>query len=85
LSVALFGLAPRAGLAMWGVLAVCFVIGFFGELLDLPALVTSLSPFEHTPMVPAEDIEALPLLAQSAVAVVLGATGMAALRARDIG
>jgi ABC-2 type transport system permease protein len=85
LSVALFGLAPRAGPSMWGVLALCFVIGFFGELLDLPTWLTSLSPFEHTPMVPAEDLDVLPLFAQSAVAVVLAATGMARFRARDIG
>jgi ABC-2 type transport system permease protein len=85
LSIALFGLAPRAGPAMWGVLALCFVIGFFGELLDLPGWLTGLSPFEHTPMVPAEDPDVLPLLVQSAVAVALGGAGMAAFRARDIG
>ena len=85
LAVALFGLAPRAVRVVWGVLAVCFVIGFFGELLELPAWLTTLSPFEHTPMVPAEDIDVLPLLAQSAMAVVLGAAGMVRFRARDIG
>ncbi|HEX6382399.1 MAG TPA: ABC transporter permease [Acidimicrobiia bacterium] len=85
LAVALFGLAPRAGRAVWGVLAVCFVIGFFGELLDLPNWLTNLSPFEHTPLVPAEDPDVLPLLVQSAVAVMLAATGMAAFHARDIG
>jgi ABC-2 type transport system permease protein len=85
LATALFGLSPRAGPAVWAVLAMCFVIGFFGELLDLPAWLTNLSPFEHTPLLPAEDLDARPLLSLSAVAVALAAAGLSGFRARDLG
>ena len=62
LGVALFGLVPRALVAIWGLLAVCFVVGFFGEILGLPRWALAVSPYEHTPLVPAEDLTAAPLL-----------------------
>jgi ABC-2 type transport system permease protein len=85
LTAALFGVLPRAAMAMWGVLIACFVVGFFGELLDLPGWLTDLSPFEHTPLVPAEAVDARPLLGLGSVALVLGAAGLWGLRSRDIG
>lgn len=85
LTVALFGLAPRAAAASWGFLAVCFVIGMFGQLLDLPMWVNDVSPFQHVPQLPAADLTIAPLLALTAVAAGLTAAGVAGLRRRDIG
>ena len=60
-ALALFGLAPRwVGLA-WGVWALWMVLAIFGSLLDPPALVLDLSPFEQTPLVPAQTATFLPL------------------------
>ena len=84
-SVALFGLLPRAVAAVWGLLALCFLLGFFGEILDLPGWALALSPYEHTPLAPAEDVRVAPLLVLTALALALGAAGLRGLRARDIG
>lgn len=84
LAVALFGWTPRAGAAAWGVLGVCFVIGWLGGLLDLPGWLVDLSPFSHVPSAPVDQITAAPLLWLGAVAVGLGALGVVGLRDRDI-
>ena len=85
LGLMLFGLAPRAVVAVWGVLALSFVAGFFGELLDLPVWVLGISPYEHIPLVPVEPMTAAPLLALTGLAVTLGTAGLWAFRTRDIG
>jgi polyether ionophore transport system permease protein len=84
LAVALFGLAPRAALAAWAGMAFCFVIGMFGELLDLPRWLTDLSPFQRTPRVPADGLTLLPVVAIAVVAAALTAAGMAGFRHRDV-
>lgn len=84
-AVALVGLVPRrAGLA-WLPVAWLAVVLFLGTLLDLPAWARDLSPFTHTPAVPQEDLDALPLVVMTAVAVALTTLGAAALRRRDVG
>jgi ABC-2 type transport system permease protein len=85
LAVALFGLAPRAVAAAWGALALWFVIGFLGELLDLPGWVVDLSPFQHVPEMPVEGFALAPLAALTAVAAALVAAGVAGFRHRDAG
>jgi ABC-2 type transport system permease protein len=85
LSAAIVGLAPRATIVPWGVLAGCFVIGMFGQLLDLPPSIQDLSPFQHVPPYPATELRVLPLLALTALAAGLTALGLAGLRHRDIG
>lgn len=83
-AVALFGWAPRAGAVAWGVLAVCFIIGWLGGLLDLPGWLVDLSPFSHVSSAPVDRIKAAPLLWLSAVAAGLSALGIAGLRQRDV-
>ena len=85
LSVAIVGLAPRATIVPWAALAGCFVIGMFGQLLDLPPSIQDLSPFQHVPQYPATGLRVLPLLALTALAAGLTALGLAGLRHRDIG
>ena len=85
LGAAIVGLAPRATVMPWAALAGCFVIGMFGQLLDLAPSIQDLSPFQHVPPYPATDLRARPLLALVAVAAGLTALGLAGLRHRDIG
>jgi ABC-2 type transport system permease protein len=85
LAVALFGLVPRAALAAWAAMAFCFVVGTFGELLDLPSWLVDLSPFQRTPRVPAAGLSLVPLVVIAAAATGLTAAGMAGFRHRDIG
>jgi ABC-2 type transport system permease protein len=84
ITMLLVGLVPRAAPAAWGVLGACFVIGMFGQLLDLPQWVSDLSPFQHVPQLPAADFTAVPLLVLTMLAVALTAAGLAGLRRRDL-
>jgi ABC-2 type transport system permease protein len=79
------GVAPRASALPWAFLAVCFLIGMFGQLLDLPTWVQDLSPFQHVPQYPATNLETVPLLALVAISTGLTALGLVSLRHRDIG
>ena len=84
-AVLLVGVLPRAAGAAWGALGACFVIGMFGQLLDLPTWVDDLSPFQHVPAYPAAALDPVPLVLLVALAAALTAIGLAALRARDLG
>jgi ABC-2 type transport system permease protein len=71
-------LAPR------GRLALCLVIGFFGQLLDLPDWVRDLALFQHVPSLPSAGFDAVPLVILTVVAGFLVVGGVAALRQRDL-
>jgi polyether ionophore transport system permease protein len=85
LTMFLIGFVPRAAAASWGFLTVCFVIGMLGQLLDLPAWVEDISPFQHVPQLPAADLSVGQLLVLTAAAVGLTAAGLVGLQRRDIG
>jgi ABC-2 type transport system permease protein len=83
--VAVFGLLPRYATGLsWAVLAVCIVLGWVGELLQLPQPVLDLSPFGHIPAVPAEDVTAMPVIALTTLAVMLALVGVVSFRRRDL-
>jgi len=85
LAMVLFAFVPRGIAAAWGVLGGCFVIGMLGDVLGLPTWVEDLSPFSHVPQVPAADLDVVPLLVLTLIAVGLIAAGLAGFRRRDIG
>jgi len=83
--VAVFGLLPRYATALsWAALAICLVLSWIGELLQLPQTLLDLSPFGHVPAVPAEQAVAMPLAALVAIAAVLALVGVASFRRRDL-
>ncbi len=84
LAALVHGLAPRAAPFVWIAFAGCVFLGFFGELLDVPAWLRDLSPYTHVPQVPAERVEVPPLLGLSAVAALLFAAAAGTLRRRDM-
>ena len=83
--VVVVALLPRwAGLVSWLVLGAAVLTGpMFGPSLRLPQLVQDVSPFTHSPRVPAGEVSALAIVALVAVSVTLAAAGIAALRRRD--
>jgi ABC-2 type transport system permease protein len=83
-TVALFGLAPRAVLATWAALVACFTVGLLADVLDLPGWVLDISPFEHTPQVPAAGFDLVPVVVLTVIAAGLTAAGLAGLRRRDV-
>lgn len=85
LAVLLVGWLPRLSGLVWGLLAFCFVVAWLGGLLQLPGWVNDLSPFTHTPSVPADSLAPAPLLVMTALAALGVAAGLAGLRRRDIG
>lgn len=84
LAVALFGLLPRLVAAAWGALAACYLAAFLGPLLGLPAWVMDASPFTHVPLLPAAELDVLPLLVLTLVALALTFVGLAAFRRRNV-
>lgn len=83
-TVLLIGVRPRAATAAWAVVAAVVVIGLLGEVLGLPGAVRWVSPLEHSPLLPAEDLTAVPLAALTSVAVVVAWSGLVAFGRRDV-
>ncbi|MPV36254.1 polyketide antibiotic transporter [Georgenia subflava] len=83
-AVALYGLVPRAAALAWVLVVWVAIVGFLGSLLDLPGWAADLSPLSHTPLVPAGELEAAPLLIMLAVAAALATAGFLGLRRRDV-
>jgi ABC-2 type transport system permease protein len=84
LGFALYGWFPRGGGVAWALLAICFVIGWLGELLSLPEWFVELSPYSQTPQVPLVDRELAPLVVLTGIALALVVVGLAGFRRRDL-
>ena len=83
-AVILTGVLPRLAMLSWAGVAIAFVVGWLGGLLDMPEWVNNLSPFEHLPLVPVEDLDVTPLLWLTVVAAALVVVGTAGFRRRDL-
>ncbi|MGF1654068.1 MAG: ABC transporter permease [Actinomycetales bacterium] len=80
------GLLPRAAPAIaWAVVAYLGVVTFFGDSFELPDWARALSPTDHVPRVPLDDVSVAPLAVLTAVAVAATVAGLAAYRRRDLG
>lgn len=84
LGTALLGLAPRASGLSWAALVLCTALLELGALLNLDQRIVDVSPFAHVPKLPGTAFAATPVLWLVAVAVALGAAGLAGLRRRDM-
>jgi polyether ionophore transport system permease protein len=83
-AVLLFGVLPRWAAAAWGALAACVLLLLVGTTLQWNQRILDVSPFTHVPHLPGGHAVATPFVVLVAVAVVLIAGGLAALRRRDI-
>lgn len=84
IAVALFGWLPKLSGAAWGALAACLLLGLVGAALQLSHWLLDLSPFTHIPRLPGASVDVTPLAWLTALALTLGAAGLAGLRRRDI-
>jgi ABC-2 type transport system permease protein len=85
LVVAAIGLVPRAATAIgWSAVVLGLVMGQLGALFELPQSVLNLSPFTHTPLVPAAPFAVLPVAVLLTVAGALGVVGFVRLARRDL-
>ncbi|WP_329533088.1 ABC transporter permease [Streptomyces sp. NBC_01450] len=84
LAVLLYGLSPRLAPGAWGAAGVALLLGWIGPALNVPQAAMDLSPFGHLPKLPGGEMTWTPVLTLTAIAVALTATGLAALRRRDM-
>jgi ABC-2 type transport system permease protein len=84
-TVTLFGLAPKAASAAWGVAGLALLIAMFGPVVNAPQAVLDVSPFSHIPKLPGQDVTATPLVWLCVIAAVTLAAGLAGWRRRDVG
>jgi ABC-2 type transport system permease protein len=68
----------------WVVLGLCFALGELGELLHLPNWLTDVSPYQHTPAMPAVAFRAAPELVLLVVASALLVAAWLTYQERDI-
>jgi ABC-2 type transport system permease protein len=78
------GLSGSPAAVGWGVLAWCAFVGMFAGLMDLPRLLTGLSPFDHVATMPVENFSAAPWAVLWAVALAIGVTAQCLLVRRDL-
>jgi ABC-2 type transport system permease protein len=80
-----FGLSGRIAAGVgWTVVGLAVALSLFGPMLQLSHWVLDVSPFTHIPRLPGGTASATPFLWLSGIALLLFATGLAALRRRDI-
>lgn len=84
LVVAAFGWLPRRIPVVWGLFALALVVGEFGPLWDAPQWLMDISPFVHSPRLPAPGSSLGGLVPLSAVCAVLTVVGLLGWRRRDV-
>ena len=84
-TVVAFGVAPRLCAAVsWTALGLATALSLFGPSLQLPRWALDVSPFASTPRLPGGALTVAALLWLLALAAVLVAIGLTALRHRDV-
>ena len=79
-----FGLLRRGSTRIgWLAYAVCAAVLFL-QAADVPRIVVDLSPFSHVPLVPTDDVTALPMVVLTLVAVLLVGAGFVGFVRRDV-
>ena len=85
LAALLYAIRSSWSAAAWGLLGLFLVVGQIGSLLELPAWVTGLSPYEHVPAMPVEPFQAATSLTLTALAACCLVAAWWRYRSRDIG
>ncbi|WP_241985771.1 MULTISPECIES: hypothetical protein [Cryobacterium] len=81
----LVAVVPRISTGLsWGVLLAAGFIGEFGELFGLPDWLLNLSPFTHTPVIGAVDVDWTGALGMLGLALVGGVSAGVGIRRRDL-
>ena len=84
LALLLFGISSRLAPVAWGLLATFILIWTLASFGDIPQWIIDLSPFSHTPAVPAVSLDLTPLLVMTAISAVVTFAGLVLWRRRDL-
>jgi len=84
LVVLLYGISSRLMPVAWGLLAAFVLIWTLESFGDLPQWAIDLSPFSHTPLVPAVPYDSTPLFVMGSLSIVISAIGLTFWRRRDL-
>jgi len=84
LGIFVVGVLPKAAALCWAYFTYIFIVGFFGDLLNMPAWAMKMSPFHHIPQLPLENMRVFPLLILTAAALALTVCGLLFYRRRDV-
>lgn len=84
IAILLIGIAPKLSSLVWAYLTYSFFVVYLGGLLQLPEWMSTLSPFDHIPKLPVEELDYMKIVTLSIVAIVIIAVGFIGYRKRDI-
>lgn len=84
LAVLLHGLVPKLTSFIWLYVTFCFVVVYLGGLLKFPKWLMNLSIFEIVPKIPGEEMEFLPILILTIVAIIFIILGFIGYNKRDV-
>ena len=81
----LFAVVPRLSIGLgWAVVGLAVVLGQFGGLFGFPEWLRDVSPFSHTPIVTADEVDWAAAWVMVGVAVVVAVAATALVRRRDL-
>src|SRR5699024_12822291 len=78
------GFLPKFTSFVWFYITYSFFVLYLGGLFQFPDWLEKLTPFGYIPQVPVEDMEWMPVLILTVIAVVLIFVGFVGYRRRDI-
>lgn len=84
LAILLIGWLPRLSSLTWGYLVYSFFIEYLGPMLKLPDYLLKISPFAHTPNIPADELDISVLVIMAIIVLILAVVGFIGYNRRDI-
>ncbi|MFA1821070.1 ABC transporter permease [Virgibacillus oceani] len=83
-AILLIGYLPKLSSFVWAYLLYSFIILYLGGILNIPEWLGKLSPFGYIPQLPVYEMEWMPIIVLSIIAVVLIIAGFIGYNRRDI-
>ncbi|WP_419393051.1 ABC transporter permease [Cytobacillus praedii] len=84
LAVLLIGISPKLSGLVWVYLAYSFFVVYLGGLLQLPEWMSRLSPYDHIPNLPVEELDYMKVVILTIIAIVTIAVGFIGYKKRDV-
>lgn len=84
LAALLIGFVPRLHSLIWLYLLYSFIVVYLGGLFQFPDWARYLSPYDHIPELPVEDMDVVPVVILTGCALAMGLLGLIGYRRRDV-